>query len=189
LSSSHSVAPRQSACLEIVIGFLLPYFAGAAVDLRSARADVIETLASYGPRTRAEFLQAAQVIALSMTTLEVLHEAKTMEMSPSMRIRHRGNANSLNRAAVQTQKSLDHSLACAIPERPRPPATPDPTDDLSDAEVHAAVEQARAAVEAYRNRFAPDADPTPHQRSTGPRAADPNTPAPTILRQGSADAH
>jgi hypothetical protein len=181
---SNTAAPKQSACLDTIIGFLLPYFAGAAADPRSARADVVETLISYGTRTRAEFLQAAQIIALSMTTLEVLHEAKTTEMSPSMRIRHRGNANSLNRAAVQTQKALDHSLACEVPERPRPPAAPNPIDDMTDAEAQAMVDQARAAVEAYRNRFAPNvAHSAPHQHSTGQRAAGPNTPAPTAHRQ------
>jgi hypothetical protein len=60
---SNTAAPRQSACLETIIGLLLPYFADAATDLRGARTDVIETLLSYGARTRAEFLQVAQVIA------------------------------------------------------------------------------------------------------------------------------
>jgi hypothetical protein len=119
-----------------------------------------------------------------MTTLDVLREAKTMEMSQSMRIRHRGNANSLNRAAVQTQKSLDHNLARELPERPRPPAPPDPIDDMSDAEAQAMVEQARAAVEAYRNRFAPDAPhPAPHQHGTDQWTAGLNPKAATTHRQ------
>jgi hypothetical protein len=154
---ANAAAPKQSACLDTVIGFLLPYFAAAAADLRSARADVVETLVSYGTRTRAEFLQAAQIIALSMTTLEVLHEARTMEMSQSMRIRHRGNANSLNRAAVRTQKALDHNLTREVAEPPRPPAEPEPLDDTTDAQAQAFIDQARAAVEAYRNHFTPDA--------------------------------
>jgi hypothetical protein len=173
--------------LETIIGFLLPYFADTAADLRSARTDVIETLISYGSRTRAEFLQAAQIVALSVSTLEVLYEAETTEMSPAMRIRHRGNANSLNRAAERTQKALDQSLAREVPERPRAPAEPNPIDDMTDAEAQAIDEQARAVVEAYRNRFAPDVGHSaPDQHSTGHGTARPTTPGSTTHRQAPA---
>jgi hypothetical protein len=182
MATAPDYSTRLSACMETIIGLLLPYFAAAAVSPLSARTEVIETLISYGARTRAEFLQVAQIIALSMTTLEVLHEAKTMEMSPSLRIRHRGNANSLNRAAIQTQKALDQNLAREMPEPPPPPATPDPIDDMSEAEIIAAVEQTRAAVEAYRNRFAPRAS-APHQHGTGQFAAEPNTKPAAAHRQ------
>jgi hypothetical protein len=181
LSSSPSTAAKQGACLGTIISFLLPYVADAAADLRDARTEVIETLISYRARTRTEFLQAAQIIALSMTTLEVLYEAKTTEMSPAMRIRHRGNANSLNRAAVQTQKALDQSLAREIPERPSPPAAPEPIDDTTDADCQAMVQQARSVVEAYRNRFATNgAQPAPHQHGTGQSTARPDTPGSAI---------
>jgi hypothetical protein len=41
-------------------------------------------------------LQAAQMIALGMTMLDLLSEARTAEMSQSMRIRYRGCANGLS---------------------------------------------------------------------------------------------
>ena len=44
---------------------------------------------AYETRTRAEMLQAAHIIAFGMTTLDVLAEAKTAEMSQSMRLRYR----------------------------------------------------------------------------------------------------
>jgi hypothetical protein len=97
--------PHSSAFLESIIAFLLPYVITAAKDARDARTEIIETLEAYATRTRAEMLQAAHIIALGMTTLDVLAEAKTADMSPSMRLRYRGCANGLNRSTLRTEKA------------------------------------------------------------------------------------
>ncbi|MDB5400525.1 MAG: hypothetical protein JWQ55_2543, partial [Rhodopila sp.] len=62
--------------MERLIFFLMPYFTAATADLTLARLEVLETLASYGARTRSELLNAVQVIAFSFSTLDTLHEAK-----------------------------------------------------------------------------------------------------------------
>jgi hypothetical protein len=82
--------------IEESIAFLLPYFGDLGGEDREARIEIIETLAAYATRARAEMLKASQIIALGMTTLDVLSGAKTTEMSQSMRIRYRGCANGLN---------------------------------------------------------------------------------------------
>jgi hypothetical protein len=56
-----TMAQRSSAYLETIIAFLLPYFSAAAADLKDARSEIIDTLASYATRTRAEMLQAAHI--------------------------------------------------------------------------------------------------------------------------------
>src|ERR1700683_2044692 len=76
-----------------LIHFLMPFFLSAAPTFEEAHAEILETLASYGPRTRQEFLHAAQMIAFGLSTLDALAEAKASEMSPSMRLRYRGCAN------------------------------------------------------------------------------------------------
>jgi hypothetical protein len=147
------VSLKSSAFLEAIIAFLMPYFTGNAIDVHEARNEIIDTLASYATRTRAEFLQAAQIIAFGMTTLDVLAEAKTTEMSLSMRIRYRGCANGLNRSTIQMEKSLDKSLACDLPVAPEP--IPDPlAEDLKVADVKAQIEQVQAKLAAYRDRLA-----------------------------------
>ena len=143
------MALRPAAFLETIIAFLMPYFAGEVITTHEARSEIIDTLASYATRTRAEMLQAAQIIALGMTTLDVLAEAKTAEMSPSMRIRYRGCANGLNRSTLQTEKALDLRLAGDVPMTPGP--MPDPMVDLREADVKAAIEQAQAKIDTYRN--------------------------------------
>ncbi len=109
------MAKRSGAYLETIIAFLLPYFAAAAANIHDARSEIIDTLAAYETRTRAEMMQAAHIIALGMTTLDVLAEAKTAEMSQSMRLRYRSCANGLNRATLQTEKALDQRLGDEIP--------------------------------------------------------------------------
>jgi hypothetical protein len=157
-----AVSIRTSAFLETIIAFLMPYFTGAAVDLHDALNEIIDTLASYGTRTRAEVLQAAQIIAFGMTTLDVLAEAKTAEMSQSMRIRHRGCANGLNRSTIQMEKSLDKSLACDLPT-PAEPA-PEPINDMT--EVKARIEQVQTTLAAQRNQ-PPRRHPSRHHNPPG----------------------
>ena len=113
-------APFQpSVFLEQIIRFLLPCFLATAVDLDAARQDILETLRSYGARTRAELLNAAQIIAFSLSALDTLSEARAGAMSPSMRLRYRGCANGLNRSSQQNEQSLQQRL-CADPVGPDP---------------------------------------------------------------------
>jgi hypothetical protein len=109
------VPPTPSAFLETLIALLLPHFTTAGTDIHDSRREIIETLASYATRTRAEMLQAARIIALGMTTLDALAESRTAEISQALRIRCRVNANSLNRSTLATEKALDRRLADDLP--------------------------------------------------------------------------
>jgi hypothetical protein len=178
LEQMHNHSPRRSPMslppnhfFESIITFLMPYFSIHASDVRGVRSEIIDTLASYATRTRAEMLQAAQIIALGMTTLDVLAEAKTAEMSQSMRIRYRGCANGLNRSVLNTEKALDRRLDCDLPP---PEPVPEPVNDVPDVDMQIAMEQARAAIEAHRNSRHPvsDAPKTPVKTSV-------KTPHPT----------
>src|ERR1700754_5346812 len=125
------MAHHPNSFLETIIAFLMPYFTAASRDKNEARSEIIDTLAAYDTRTRTEMLHAAHIIALGLTTRDVLAEAKTAEMSQSMRLRYRSCANGLNRATLQTEKWLDQRLgdeiAAAVPA-----SVPAPTPELSD---------------------------------------------------------
>ncbi|MFL5279595.1 MAG: hypothetical protein ACJ8AW_00995 [Rhodopila sp.] len=130
--------PRQySIFMEHVIGVLLPYFGRTTRDLDAMAAEVVETLHSYGVRTRAEFIKAAQIIALSMVTLETLAESTSSDLSEPLRLRYRGCANSLTRSTIECEKALERRLAndspgksahepATVPGRPAT-ATPPPS--------------------------------------------------------------
>jgi hypothetical protein len=144
--------PPPSAFLDQIIRFLMPFFIGTSIDALAARAEIIETLSAYATRTRAEMLNAAQIIAFSMSALDTLAEAKTQDLSPTLRLRFRGCANSLNRATQQNEKTLDQRL-CADPPIATPPA-PEPVDDIANELAQATLEQARTKIETHRNRLA-----------------------------------
>ena len=74
---------------EPIIRFLMPSFTDAGVEISAARSEILDTLAAYGARTRCEILNAAQIIAFGLSTLDTLAEAKVTEMSPSLRLRFR----------------------------------------------------------------------------------------------------
>jgi hypothetical protein len=127
---------------------LLPYFVPLTADFDQARSEIIETLESYGARTRAEMINAARIIALSFAALDLLAEARGDEMPYTLRLRACGYANSLERSCQQEERALAKRLAVDPPEVPRPPV--EPIDDLPDAALAAAFEQARLQIEDYR---------------------------------------
>jgi hypothetical protein len=135
---------KPSLFLENIVRFLMPFFLGLTVDVDVARAEILETLACYGIRTRSEMLRAAQIVAFGMSALDTLEEAKAAEMSPSMRLRFRGCANGLNRSGQRHEASLAKSLACDAPEAAEP--MQEPIDDVPDPEVEAMLEEARANI-------------------------------------------
>src|SRR6202453_2742147 len=132
---------------------LLPYFSAASRDKQEARSEILDTLAAYETRTRAEMLQAAHIIAFGMTTLDVLAEAKTAEMSQSMRLRYRGCANNLNRSTLQTEKALDQRLGDELPAAPA--EMQEPVDDMREAEIMAVIQQHKANINSQRPRANP----------------------------------
>jgi hypothetical protein len=162
---------RPGSFLETIIAFLLPYFIAAATDKHEARSEILDTLASYDTRTRAEMLQAAHIIALGMTTLDVLAEAKTAEMSLSMRLRYRGCANNLNRSTLQTEKALDQRLGCELP--PAPAAIPEPIDDMRQAEIVAVIQQHKAKIDTQRPSAHPATGPHPATNAAPDQAWNP----------------
>jgi hypothetical protein len=134
-----------------LIRFLMPYFLTVTPDFDLARAEILETLASYGARTRSEMLNAAQIIAFGFSALDMLAEAKATEMSASMRLRYRGCANSLNRAGQQNAKTLARRLACDLPDAIDPGA--EPADDVSEAAVQEIIQQTQTRIDTCRNRL------------------------------------
>jgi hypothetical protein len=173
------LASPPNSFLETIIAFLLPYFSAASRDKHEARSEILDTLASYETRTRAEMLQAAHIIAFGMTTLDVLAEAKTAEMSQSMRLRYRGCANSLNRSTLQTEKALDQRLGDEIPAASAEMA--EPVDDMRQAEIMAVIQQYKAKIDAQRPRVQPATAPHPATNAAPDQTWDPELLATAMI--------
>lgn len=126
----------------------MPYFVGVCADLGAARAEILETLASYGARTPSELLNAAQIIAYGLSALDMLQEARTADMSRSMRLRFRGCANNLNRSVQRSERALAMRLADAAPDAVEPIA--EPVAAVPDLDVQQAIQPAVHNIAKYR---------------------------------------
>ncbi len=93
--------------LEFILGFLTPLLmAGCTSDLGLARLAAIETLTAYHPRTPAELVNIAQIVAYGLTAMDNLRLSMAPDLPLSMKIRLRMGANALNRSAQQNTKGL-----------------------------------------------------------------------------------
>jgi len=167
---------HSSPFLERLIGFLMPYFHDLAPDPAVARAEILETLASYGGRSRSEVINAARIIAFSFSALDILAEAQGMDMSASMRLRHRGCANGLNRSCQQNEQTLARRLARELPAEIEPAA--EPVNDMPEPLLEDAIRIAEAQIAAHRKRLA--ATPPPPAPPSDPSSST-NGPLPPYL--------
>ncbi|HEY4173843.1 MAG TPA: hypothetical protein VGM42_12515 [Rhodopila sp.] len=151
--------PPYSPFRERLITYLLPYFLPLTSDFERAHQEALETLESYGARTRAEMINAMRIIALSFASMELLATAKGPDMPPDMRLQYIRHANGLARICQQSENALAKRLT-ADPPQPADP-TAEPIDDISDAEVEALIQQTRAQIIAYRKSI-----PEPPPRTT-----------------------
>jgi hypothetical protein len=141
----------------------MPYFLAITEDFDLAQAEALETLASYGARTRSEMITAARIIAFSFSALDMLADAKVVEMSVALRLRHRNCASSLNRASQQSEKLLTKSLACDVPGTTRT----EPVNDTPNAEVEQHLQHAQTRIDTTRNRLTSPAPQHTTQRQKG----------------------
>jgi hypothetical protein len=150
-------SPHPNPFLERIILFLLPHFLPVCPNPAIARAEILETLGSYGGTSRSEVINAARVIAFSFAALDTLAEAKDPHLSPAGRLRHRGCANNLNRSCQQNEHMLAGRLACTAPETPA--TTLEPVNDVPDADLHEAIRHAEANIANYRGGLATTRSP------------------------------
>ncbi len=161
--------------VEFVVGVLAPLFmAGCSGDLSFARLSVIETINAYQARTQAELVMIAQIIGFGMAAMDNLRLSMDPGISLSMKLRLRGGANALNRAAQQNARALekvrrDRNLPAAYPD-----AAPE-EDEPTQADIEATIAQARAMVkDAYARlqEVPPNAAP-PAKAAAGPQVVCP----------------
>ena len=124
----------ESALLDYLLAVLASVMAPALDDPALARKAAQQAIDAYQPQTTHELLATGQILAFALTALEALRLSAPEDVSPSMKLKLRGNANGLNRAARDNTRILDairHTPAplpaWQIPEPPpaKPTGKPD----------------------------------------------------------------
>jgi hypothetical protein len=157
----------------LIVTCLAPmFFPVCGGDINHARVVAIETVNAYRIESRADLIVVARIIAFSLAALGCLNLSMADDVSASMTLRLRGNANALHRAAERNRQgltksperasALDHEQSAAKAETRAVIAN----QDLGDANPAAGMASAPNAVENAR----PSAQ-------TGQRAAGASAPA------------
>jgi hypothetical protein len=156
----------------LIVTCLAPmFFPVCGGDINHARMVAIETVKAYRIEGRADLIVIARIIGFSLAALGCLSLSMADDVSASMTLRLRGNANALHRAAERNRQALtkspersalDHEQSAAIAEIRAVIAN----RDLGDANLAAGMPSAPNAVENARSPV-----------QTGQRAAGTSAPA------------
>src|SRR3954447_26048573 len=103
---------------DIIVAFLTPMFLWSCdSDPGLARLAAAETLNEFGITGHRGLITAARIIAFELAALRSLSLSMADDIPPTLALRLRGNANSLDRAAERNRRALedDQRAAKAIP--------------------------------------------------------------------------
>jgi hypothetical protein len=132
-----------------LLDYLLAVLASAMTpvlnDPALARKAAQQAIDAYQPKTTHELIATSQILAFALAALEALRLAAPEDVSPSMKLKLRGNANGLDKAARDNARILDtirdtqpphpawHAPTQPSPPQTPPPATPNDTSDWASA--------------------------------------------------------
>jgi hypothetical protein len=131
--------------MALIVSFLVPMFLPVSGgNINYARMAAIETVNAYRIRNQGDLIAIAQIIAFGLAALGSLSLSMADDISLSMTLRLRGNANALNRAAEQNRRALSKSVVTDPAPRPGEAEIPTATEDvdLSDAEAATGIRSA-----------------------------------------------
>ena len=120
--------------LDFLLAVLSSVMAPALGDPSLARRAALQAIEAYQPQNTHALIATGQILAFAMTALETLRLAAPPDVSLSMKLKLRGNANGLNRAAGDNTRILDtirqttvDQAAMALWQEPPPPSPQDQT--------------------------------------------------------------
>jgi hypothetical protein len=125
---------NTDALMEILPDLLAPLLmAGSVTDPARARRAAEQAIGQYRTEyqagTQGELVTISQIVAFALTAIDNLRLSMPDAVSMTMKLRLRGNANTLNRASLRAVEALDKARAAAEPlwaEIPDPIETPAP---------------------------------------------------------------
>jgi hypothetical protein len=138
--------------MHLIITFLAPMFLGVSGgDIKFARTAAMQTVRSYQARNQADLIAIAQIVAYGLAALGSLSLSMGDDISVSMALRLRGNANALNRSAEHNRRALRegrHDAGLPRMDGAKVTAAADQIDHVSEADALAGLaETQRLAAE------------------------------------------
>jgi len=131
------------ALLPFLLAVLTPFLtAGGILDPDLARQAAMETIAACQTDGNRQLLTTGQIVAFALAALENLRLSAPPDLSLSMKLKLRGNANALNRASQKTAAMVDGPAT--VPDHGPQPPDPDPAEAMASLEsAQTLITQAR----------------------------------------------
>ncbi|WP_428492641.1 hypothetical protein [Rhodopila sp.] len=167
-ATNHPTTPTDRAdhLLGVVLAMLTPLLTVGGVQ--DARLAALQAIAACQTGGQGNLVSISQIVGFAIASLDNLRLSAPPELSLSMKLKLRGNANALSRTSLNVSAAGAHPppLAAAdLPERPPPPAA---EPDRDDADHHSsAIAELRKVRDQLRQARAADpaGEPlTPRQR-------------------------
>jgi hypothetical protein len=118
---------KTDALLTIILGLLVPLLMTGTTDTGLARRAAQQAIDEYCSHTRRELITIAQIVGFALTALDNLRLSVAGDLTMSMKLKLRGNANALSKASHHASETLD-KLRQTDPddwmEAPEPPPAP-----------------------------------------------------------------
>ena len=189
LWSNLAVQPGD-VLLHLIVTLLTPMFLGVSSGNPDfARMAALETVNSYRARSYPDLIAVAGILAFGLAAISSACLSMADEVSLTMTLRLRANANACDRSAARNRRALQNNQDSPMPDlvfapdRPTDPV-PDPEADRKDAEAIARLAATRQRAEALlrthpsgRRSTPGPTNPTPTV-AAAPRPAVADAPAP-----------
>ena len=91
--------------MNLIVTLLTPMFLGVTADIALARMAATETINAYRAQNLADLIAIAQIIAYGLAALGSLSLSMADDLSLSMTLRLRNNANACSRSAEQSRRA------------------------------------------------------------------------------------
>ncbi len=130
---------------------LIPLFKKGTIDSLLARQMAMSSIEAYCPESRADAVNIARTIAFSMAAIALLGQASADDLTMAMKLRAFGSANTLNRSADQSERTMmqrrryqrTHQPEYRDAQPAHPPIQPAAPDmQAVEAEIRAVVAEA-----------------------------------------------
>jgi hypothetical protein len=120
---------KTDALLEILLALLIPIL--STTDPALARRAAQQAIDEYRADTHGELVTIAQIVGFAVTALDTLRLSMAAELSNSMKLKLRGNANALSKVSHHATRALEKARQAAdwtdTPEPEPIPTEPVPT--------------------------------------------------------------
>jgi hypothetical protein len=142
--------------VNLILALLTPMFLwSTAGDIRLAHTAAAGTLNAYGAANRLSLWTAAKIIAFDIATLSSLSLSMYEDVSLSMTLRLRGNANSLDRSGERNRRALEQA------SRTAEAGETEESVEAAIAEAQRMVSEAKARTRAAARAAEAKPDPAP----------------------------